>query len=142
MRALAESSPSTRVRDITAYVLALTSIIGIFTGTLTFILSTRIPYLFITEPAFLALATASLRILAPLLAVNSFMDACDAALIARDCGLFSLLTTALAVLVAGAMMRSVVSIGGIWRALLLSYTIRAVLNLGQLAQLHILKEKL
>lgn len=120
----------------------MTAVIGVFAGGLTFGLASSIPRIFISDPTFLAPATASLRIMAPLLTVSSVMDVCDAALIASNDGTANFTTTALAVAVAAFIMLKggITEIGGIWMALLVSYVIRMVLNFGRFAQLYVFQK--
>lgn len=137
-KAVAERSGPARIREITFTVVRVVLVLGAIGGAATFALAGVVPHAFIRDAAFLAPATESLRIMAPLLTVSSLMDVCDATLIAGNDGAVNLATTALAVAVAAARLLSgkVATITHIWQALLLSYVIRLGLNLIRFSYLY------
>lgn len=130
-----------RVRSVFALVVRIVGALGVLGGLGTFAAAGSLPRLFIRDPAFLAPATASLRVMAPLLTVSSIMDVADSTLIAADDGVVNFACTALAVAVcAGRLLAGAASsITEIWLALLFSYGIRLVLNVLRFAYLFVWK---
>lgn len=113
-------------------------VLGAIGGLSTFIFAGRIPRVFVREPRFIAAATASLRMMAPLLAVSSVMDGLDSVLIASGDGAINTLLTAIgaAVCVARLFLGPLTTVTHIWEGLLISYIIRAILNVGRFLFLY------
>lgn len=137
-KAVAEKSGPARIRKIANMCLKIIVVLGVVGGLATFFFSPHIPRIFVSEPAYLAAATASLRMMAPLLAVSSVMDGLDSVLIASGDGAVNTLMTGagVAACVARLLIGPVSCVTHIWEGLLLSYIIRAVLNVGRFLVLY------
>jgi Na+-driven multidrug efflux pump len=133
---VAQKSSKRRISSIATLALKLTGALGLVGGLGTALLAKHIPLLFLKDSAFLSVSIEGLRVLAPFLTVSSVMDALDSVLIAGGDAVFNTLSTAFSVIASSLWLASVGSVSGIWTVLLVSYTVRLILNITRFHRLY------